>query len=224
MTATKTVHLQYSRDSNERSLEPRAPSKASGDRPLRVLHVIHGLQRGGLENGVINLVNRLPTDQFAHSICCLDHRGELADRIVGDIPIHVLDRKRYDLRLPLRLARLLRVATGRPRDPLSLPLGEERSVMHCYPVCWRRPSTVSRDRGLPCQDVIASLLDPNTPSASCTGFWPATSTDRSLVSIDCLDSGKLIRNPPIDLVVGIVARPKAETSNSKIVFGKCSKK
>lgn len=108
MIAVETVHSQPSGAALERSLKPRTPSGAGGDRPLRVLHVIHGLHRGGLENGVINLVNRLPRDQFAQSICCLDRRGELADRIVGDVPIHVLDRGRYDLGLPFRLARLLR--------------------------------------------------------------------------------------------------------------------
>jgi glycosyltransferase involved in cell wall biosynthesis len=106
--AAETVHLQRSDKAFERSLKPHVPSDASSGRTLRVLHVIHGLQRGGLENGVINLVNRLPREQFAQSICCLDRRGELADRIAGDVPIHVLDRGRYDLRLPLRLARLLR--------------------------------------------------------------------------------------------------------------------
>ena len=98
-----------SREAAEWPVPPGIPSgKRGARRPLRVLHVIHGLHRGGLENGVINLVNRLPADQFEQSICCLDRRGELADRIVGDVPIFVLDRGRYDLGLPFRLARLLR--------------------------------------------------------------------------------------------------------------------
>ncbi len=77
-------------------------------RPIKILHVIHGLQRGGLENGVVNLLNHLPADQFEQAVCCLDQRGEMADRIQREVPIVVLDRGRHDLRVPLRLARLLR--------------------------------------------------------------------------------------------------------------------
>lgn len=74
---------------------------------MRVLHVVHGLPRGGLENGVINLLNGLP-DDIEQAVACLDSRGEMADRITRAIPIHVLDRKRHDWRLPFRLARLIR--------------------------------------------------------------------------------------------------------------------
>ena len=105
--AAKIAHLQPAEDTLDRP-KPGAAADAIGDRPLRVLHVIHGLHRGGLENGVINLVNRLPADQFAQSICCLDQRGELANRISGDVPVFVLHRGRYDLGLPFRLARLFR--------------------------------------------------------------------------------------------------------------------
>lgn len=74
---------------------------------MRVLHVVHGLPRGGLENGVINLLNGLP-DDIEQAVACLDSRGEMADRIVRDIPIWVLDRQRHDWRLPFRLARVIR--------------------------------------------------------------------------------------------------------------------
>ncbi len=74
---------------------------------MKVLQVIHSLVRGGLENGVVNLLNGLPEDIEQH-VACLDKRGEMADRLTRDISIHVLDRKRHDLKLPFRLARLMR--------------------------------------------------------------------------------------------------------------------
>lgn len=77
-------------------------------RPLRLLHVVHGLSRGGLENGVINLLNGLPLEGFEQAVCCLDQRGEMAARITRPWPVQVLGRTRHDLRAPLRLARLLR--------------------------------------------------------------------------------------------------------------------
>jgi sugar transferase (PEP-CTERM/EpsH1 system associated) len=76
--------------------------------PLRVLHVVHGLSRGGLENGVVNLLNGLPHNEFHQSVACLDARGEMADRVSTQVPIQVLGRRRHDLALPLRLARLIR--------------------------------------------------------------------------------------------------------------------
>jgi len=79
-----------------------------GDRPLRILQVVHGLPRGGLENGVINLLNGLSRADFEQAVCCLDQRGEMADRIVRHVPIDVLGRGRHDLGLPSRLARVMR--------------------------------------------------------------------------------------------------------------------
>ena len=36
-----------------------------------IVHVIHRLDFGGLENGLVNLVNRLPPERFRHAIVCL---------------------------------------------------------------------------------------------------------------------------------------------------------
>jgi sugar transferase (PEP-CTERM/EpsH1 system associated) len=72
------------------------------------LQVVAGLPRGGLENGVVNLLNGLAGDQFAQAVCCLEQRGELAGRVAAGIPIQVLDRARHDPALPLRLARIIR--------------------------------------------------------------------------------------------------------------------
>lgn len=74
---------------------------------MKVLHVIHSLVRGGLENGVVNLLNHLP-DDIEQSVACLDKRGEMADRVRDGVPIHVLDRQRNDIKLPFRLARLMK--------------------------------------------------------------------------------------------------------------------
>jgi sugar transferase (PEP-CTERM/EpsH1 system associated) len=76
--------------------------------PVRVLQVVHGLPRGGLENGLVNLLNGLPQGEFQQTVACLDSRGEMADRVAPQIPIHVLERGRHDLGLPWRLARLIR--------------------------------------------------------------------------------------------------------------------
>jgi len=78
--------------------------------PIRVLHVLLSLEPGGLENGVVNVINRLDRDRFASSVCCLKHAGEFARRIEDPgVAIHELHwRGGNDPRLALRLASLLR--------------------------------------------------------------------------------------------------------------------
>jgi len=75
---------------------------------LRVLQVVHGLPRGGLENGVINVLNALSAPEFEHGVVCLDARGEMADRLRPAVPVWTLDRQPHDRRTPARLARILR--------------------------------------------------------------------------------------------------------------------
>lgn len=48
---------------------------------IKVLHVVVSMETGGLENGIVNLVNRHDTAHFKVDILCLSARGELADRI-----------------------------------------------------------------------------------------------------------------------------------------------
>ncbi len=75
--------------------------------PIRLVHVIHGLRRGGLENGVVNLCRGLG-EEFVQGVCCLSERGELADRLPTAVPVWDLQRGRHDLGVWVRLARLLR--------------------------------------------------------------------------------------------------------------------
>ncbi|MGL5987623.1 MAG: DUF2780 domain-containing protein, partial [Burkholderiales bacterium] len=39
-------------------------------RPL-IAHIIHKLDYGGLENGVVNLINRMPHSEWRHCIICM---------------------------------------------------------------------------------------------------------------------------------------------------------
>ena len=50
---------------------------------IRVLHVVQSMETGGLENGIVNLVNHNNNDDFIVDILCLRARGELADRITN---------------------------------------------------------------------------------------------------------------------------------------------
>ncbi len=61
-----------------------SPAADSDDpRPL-IVHVLYRLQVGGLENGVVNLVNQLPAGRFRHAIVCLSEATEFRARIQRD--------------------------------------------------------------------------------------------------------------------------------------------
>lgn len=74
------------------------------------MHVVFSLETGGLENGVVNLCNRLDPDRFHPSISVFRGGGTLEARLDID-RVDILEVKRYrnnDLTLPLRLAWHLR--------------------------------------------------------------------------------------------------------------------
>jgi len=76
---------------------------------IKVLHVLHSLRVGGLENGLVNLINRLDPERFEHAICCIDSSGPMAQRITRPVRIVALDKgAARDYLLPLKLARVIR--------------------------------------------------------------------------------------------------------------------
>ncbi len=78
--------------------------------PIHIQHVLLSLEPGGLENGVVNVVNRLDPARFRSSVCCLRRAGAFASRILSaDVPVHEMrSGGGNDPLLPLRLARLFR--------------------------------------------------------------------------------------------------------------------
>ena len=74
----------------------------------RLLHVVHSLHVGGLENGLVNLLNRLDPERFKQTVCCLTSAGKLAERIeVPGIEIIELKMPAEQFRFPLlRLVKL----------------------------------------------------------------------------------------------------------------------
>jgi sugar transferase (PEP-CTERM/EpsH1 system associated) len=75
-----------------------------------VLHVIFRLDYGGLENGLVNLVNRMAPGRFRHAIVCLAGYSDFIERIARtDVHVYSLDKRPgKDLRAYLRFWRLLR--------------------------------------------------------------------------------------------------------------------
>ena len=53
------------------------------DSRLHVAHVVLSLDPGGLENGVVNVVNGLDPRRFRSSVVCLKEAGPFARRITA---------------------------------------------------------------------------------------------------------------------------------------------
>lgn len=70
----------------------RSKRVAATEVPL-IAHVIYRLAVGGTENGLVNLLNRLPQDRFRHAIICLTEVTDFADRITaGNVQLFELNK------------------------------------------------------------------------------------------------------------------------------------
>ena len=81
-------------------------------RPL-VLHVIHHLVIGGMENGLVNLIQRMPESRFRHAVACVEDYSDFRQRLTrSDVEVFALHRSRigsWKLRTDLfRLCRTVR--------------------------------------------------------------------------------------------------------------------
>jgi sugar transferase (PEP-CTERM/EpsH1 system associated) len=85
-------------------------NKNGAQRKLLVAHVLFRFDYGGLENGVVNLVNRLPAERFDHAIVALTEATDFRNRVRrSDVAVHALGKRPgNDPRMYWRLYRLLR--------------------------------------------------------------------------------------------------------------------
>ncbi|MFK7974487.1 MAG: TIGR03088 family PEP-CTERM/XrtA system glycosyltransferase [Halioglobus sp.] len=78
-------------------------------RPL-IAHIIFSLSTGGLENGLVNIINRFPVDRYRHVIICLTTADDFATRITAEgvqvIQLH--KREGHDWGCYLKLRKLLK--------------------------------------------------------------------------------------------------------------------
>jgi len=79
-------------------------------KPPLIAHVIYALTTGGLENGLVNIINRTPPARYRHVIVCITGADDFARRITADgvrvIELH--KREGHDLGFYWRLWRLFR--------------------------------------------------------------------------------------------------------------------
>jgi sugar transferase (PEP-CTERM/EpsH1 system associated) len=62
--------------------------------PQLIVHVIYRLGVGGLENGLVNLINRLPSESYRHAIVCLTDSTDFSKRIQRqEVAIYEIHKK-----------------------------------------------------------------------------------------------------------------------------------
>jgi sugar transferase (PEP-CTERM/EpsH1 system associated) len=89
---------------------PAATDHGTGRlRPL-IAHVVFRFDYGGLENGLVNLINRMPKDRFRHCVIALTEATDYRLRLRrNDVEVHALGKKPgKDLGVYQRLVMLLR--------------------------------------------------------------------------------------------------------------------
>lgn len=75
---------------------------------LSVLHVVPGLMPGGMELTMARVIRGLAGDGLRHSVVCLKGDVEIADRLPAGTEVHCLHSRPNEVRLPGRLAKLIR--------------------------------------------------------------------------------------------------------------------
>jgi sugar transferase (PEP-CTERM/EpsH1 system associated) len=78
--------------------------------PPLIVHIIYRLGIGGLENGLVNLINNMPQDAYRHAIVCLKESTDFRQRLVrSDVQVYEIQKKEgQDWEVFFRLFRLLR--------------------------------------------------------------------------------------------------------------------
>jgi sugar transferase (PEP-CTERM/EpsH1 system associated) len=78
-------------------------------RPL-VAHVMHRFDTGGLENGIVNLINRMPAERFRHAVIALTDVRDFSRRVQrDDVSFHALHKPPgQGLKVAPRFVQLLR--------------------------------------------------------------------------------------------------------------------
>jgi sugar transferase (PEP-CTERM/EpsH1 system associated) len=112
--------------------------KRAANAPIHVGHVLLSLRPGGLENGVVNVINGLDRREFLSSVCCLQTSGEFAERIT-DERCRILEfglRPGNDPLLVWRLARAfkaLRLDVVHTRNAEAFFYGALAAKLACVP-------------------------------------------------------------------------------------------
>lgn len=113
--------------------------------PIRIMHFVDNMGRGGLENGLVNLIHRLDPAQFEHVVFSMRRLGFSADLLPDRVRVICLEKKETDL--PIQAPSLARsIREVRPDIVHSRNWAAVEAVMAAR---WERsPAIVHSEHGL----------------------------------------------------------------------------
>src|SRR5688572_27605337 len=77
-------------------------------RTIKILHVLHAFAPGGLENGIVNIINRSPP-HLVHELCLLSTGGDFLKRLTRPVVYHEMNKQSgNDFRMMFRLRDLFK--------------------------------------------------------------------------------------------------------------------
>ena len=122
------------------------PDAARPEPPL-VAHIIYALGTGGLENGLVNILNRSPPGRYRHAIICLTEAGDFSARLTdpGVEIIELHKRPGHDLGMYWRLYRALRRLRPAIVHSRNLAALETQLLGLLFPGCKRVHGEHGRD-------------------------------------------------------------------------------
>lgn len=116
-------------------------------RPPLVVHVIYALGTGGLENGLVNIINRCPPERYRHAIVCLTGADVFANRLTTpNVQVIELNKKPgHDVGMYWRLWRTLRKLKPAIVHTRNLAALETQALGLLLPGCKRIHGEHGRD-------------------------------------------------------------------------------
>src|SRR5690606_27113430 len=84
-------------------------SRARNTARHMIVHIVHRFDYGGLENGVVNVINETSGLGLRHAVVTLTEATDFSRRLLGDVSVYAIGKRPgKDLRAYMRLFRLLR--------------------------------------------------------------------------------------------------------------------
>jgi len=59
---------------------------------IHAVHVLDSLAVGGMENGVVNLINAT-RDRLRHTVVAMSARGPLSERLPASVAVHCIEKR-----------------------------------------------------------------------------------------------------------------------------------
>ncbi|WP_164880847.1 glycosyltransferase [Aestuariirhabdus litorea] len=125
--------------------------------PICVMHVIYRLAAGGLENGLVNIINRTQGPEMRHVVVVLSSASDFRQRLPNEVPVHLLEKRAgNDFSLYGKIYSLIKRFRPDVFHTRNLACIEYQSIA-CY---LRVPRRIHSDHGWDIEDPNGEALKP----------------------------------------------------------------